>query len=290
MQNTLKTTVLMALLVVVFAYLGKLLGGQQGMILGLIFAAVSNFFSYWFSDKMVLKMYKAKEVNETSAPELYSMVRGLTMNANIPMPKVYIIQNPTPNAFATGRNPEHAAVAVTTGILNLLDHDELSGVIGHELTHIANRDILVQTIAATFAGAISILASIARWGAMLGGGRSRDGENSNPLALIAAMIFAPMAAMLIQMAISRSREYGADKGGAKICGNPLYLARALQKLELGAQHYPMDDATPETAHMFIINPISGLKGIKNLFRTHPITAERIKRLEAMAQNPSLMNG
>lgn len=272
----------MGILMGLFMAIGGALGGQQGMILGFIFAVATNFFSYWFSDKIVLKMYRAQEIDESKAPELYAMVRRLALAASLPMPKVYIIDNSTPNAFATGRNPENAVVAVTTGILQLLDQDELSGVIGHELAHIKHRDILIGSIAATFAGAIAIIANFAKWAAIFGGGRGSNDRGANPMALIATAIFAPMAAMLIQMAISRSREYAADERGGKYCGNPIFLARALQKLEHGVQSRPMDAASPSTAHMFIINPFAGLGGVSALFRTHPVTEERIKRLEQQA--------
>jgi heat shock protein HtpX len=242
-----------------------------------------NFFSYWFSDKIVLRMYGAREVSQGEAPELYGIVAELTSKASLPMPKVYIMENDTPNAFATGRNPEHAAVAVTTGILRILSRDELMGVIGHELSHIQHRDILIGTIAATMAGAISLIASMARWGAMFGGVRSDDeegGGGGNILVVIIVSIFASIAAMLVQMAISRSREYLADEGGAHL-SHPLSLARALGKLEVAAQRVPMD-ANPSTAHMFIVNPLRG-GGVLSLFSTHPPIEERIARLEEMAR-------
>lgn len=248
--------------------------------MALIMAGLMNVVAYWFSDKIVLAMYRAKEVKEAEAPELHSIVRELVMRARIPMPKVYLMDNPTPNAFATGRNPEHAAVAVTTGIMGLLSREELTGVIGHELSHIKNRDILISTIAATIAGAISYLAHIAQWGMMFGG--HRDEDNRNPLGSvlgIVMMILAPIAAMLIQMAISRSREYKADEGGAAICGNPRALADALRKLQTGVRRIPME-ANPSTAHMFIISPLTG-GGLFALFSTHPPIEERIARLEAM---------
>ncbi len=282
-MNTLKTTFLMALMTVLFLVVGKSLGGDQGMKMAFGLAIVMNFFSYWFSDKLVLKMYGAKEVNESEAPQLYAMVRRLAQKGELPMPKVYIVQNPTPNAFATGRSPNHAAVAVTTGILNLLNNDELSGVVGHELSHIRNRDTLIGTIAATFAGAIAMLANLAHYAALFGGHRSDENRRGgHPLIFMLSLIFAPIAATLIQMAISRSREYMADRGGAKLCGNPMALARALDKLQRGAVNMPMD-AKPSTAHMFIVNPLSGLRGLTSLFRTHPLTEERIKRLEEMAR-------
>jgi len=278
--NTLKTTFFLAILAVLFVSVGQMLGGRNGATMALIMAGLMNVVAFWFSDKIVLAMYRAKEVKEAEAPELHSIVRGLVMRAHLPMPKVYIMDNPAPNAFATGRNPEHAAVAVTTGIMGLLSRDELTGVIGHELAHIKNRDILISTIAATIAGAISYLAHIAQWGMMFGG--RRDGEDRNPLGsvlTIVMMILAPIAAMLIQMAISRSREYKADEGGASICGNPRALADALKKLQAGVRRVPME-ANPSTAHMFIVSPLTG-GGLLSLFSTHPPIEERVARLEAM---------
>lgn len=282
MNNTLKTVLFMTVLTVLFVFLGGVLGGRGGMMIAFIFALGMNFFSYWFSDKIVLKMYRAKEVTEGDAPQLYSIVRNLAQKGNLPMPKVYIIQNPTPNAFATGRNPSHAAVAVTTGILQLLDHDEIEGVIAHELSHIYGRDILIGTIAATFAGAIMMMADWARWAMIFGGGRSDDEDNSplGAIGAIAAMIIAPIAAMMVQMAISRSREYLADQRGASLSQKPYALASALQKISYGVQNMPMD-AKPATAHMFIMNPLTG-RNLMNLFSTHPPVEERIKRLQAMS--------
>lgn len=279
--NTLKTTFFLAILAVLFVAIGSLLGGKNGATMALIMAGVMNLGAYWFSDKIVLAMYRAKEVAERDAPELHSIVRQLTVRAQLPMPRVYIMDNPTPNAFATGRNPEHAAVAVTTGILKLLSREELSGVIGHELAHIKNRDILISSIAATIAGAISYLAHMAQWGLMFGG--RRDNEDRNPLGSVIGifiMILAPIAAMLIQMAISRSREYKADESGATVCGNPLALASALKKLQTGVRRIPMQ-ANPSTAHMFIVSPLTG-GGMLSLFSTHPPIEERIARLEAMS--------
>ncbi|MBI5407270.1 MAG: zinc metalloprotease HtpX [Nitrospirae bacterium] len=279
-MNTLKTTFFLAILAVLFVSVGQMLGGRNGATMALIMAGLMNVAAYWFSDKIVLAMYRAKEVKEAEAPELHSIVRGLVMRAHLPMPKVYMMDNPAPNAFATGRNPEHAAVAVTTGIMGLLSREELTGVIGHELSHIKNRDILISTIAATIAGAISYLAHIAQWGMMFGG--RRDAEDRNPLGsilTIVMMILAPIAAMLIQMAISRSREYKADEGGASICGNPRALADALKKLQAGVRRIPME-ANPSTAHMFIVSPLTG-GGLLSLFSTHPPIEERIARLEAM---------
>ena len=279
-MNTLKTTVLMVGLTLVLVWAGAALGGRSGMTMALIFALAMNLFSYWFSDKIVLKMYRAQEVSEGEAPELYSIVRRLSQKAEIPMPKVYIMEQDQPNAFATGRNPSHAAVAVTTGIMRILSREELEGVIGHELSHVKHRDILIGTIAATVAGAISFLAQMAQW-AMIFGGRSDDDEGGSPIAAFVMMIVGPIAALLIQMAISRSREYAADEGGAKLAGNPRFLAGALKKLDMTSKRIPME-ARPATAHMFIVNPLSG-GGLLKLFSTHPPIEERIARLEAMAR-------
>jgi heat shock protein HtpX len=282
-MNQFKTFFLMLVLTVIFILVGTVIGGKSGAIYAFIFAALMNFFSYWFSDKIVLRMYGAREVSQGEAPELYGIVAELTSKASLPMPKVYIMENDTPNAFATGRNPEHAAVAVTSGILRILSRDELMGVIGHELSHIQHRDILIGTIAATMAGAISILATMARWGAMFGGVRSDNeegGGGGNILVVIIVSIFASIAAMLVQMAISRSREYLADEGGAHL-SHPLSLAKALGKLEVAAQRVPMN-ANPSTAHMFIVNPLRG-GGVLSLFSTHPPIEERIARLEEMAR-------
>jgi len=279
-MNFFKTTILLAVLTAMLVFAGDALGGRSGAITALIFAGIMNFVTYWFSDKIVLMMYRAKPVTEADAPELYAITRDLTMKAGLPMPKVYIMGNDTPNAFATGRNPGHAAVAVTTGIMRLLSREELTGVLAHELAHIQNRDILISTIAATIAGAISYLAHMAQWAAMFGGARDNEREG-NPIALIVMMIVAPLAAMIIQMAISRSREYGADMGGARICGNPLSLANALRKLEYANKRIPMVGANAATSHMFIVNPLSG-GSLLRLFSTHPPIEERIKRLEAMA--------
>lgn len=273
----------MLVLTFLFILVGTAIGGRNGAVYAFIFAALMNFFAYWFSDKIVLRMYGAKEISQSEAPELYQMVGELVNKASLPMPRVYIIENDTPNAFATGRNPEHAAVAVTSGILRILSKEELMGVIGHELSHIRHRDILISTIAATLAGAISVLASMARWGAMFGGYRSDDEKGvggGNILVVIIVSIFASVAAMLIQMAISRSREYLADEGGAHLA-HPLSLAKALGKLEIAAQRIPME-ANPSTAHMFIVNPLRG-GGVLSLFSTHPPIEERIARLEEMAR-------
>jgi heat shock protein HtpX len=278
-MNTLKTMTLMVGLTLLLVWAGAAFGGKSGMTIALIFATMMNVFTYWFSDKIVLKMYGAHEVTKNEAPELYSMLRRLTQKAGLPMPKLYIINQPQPNAFATGRNPKHAAVAVTTGIMKTLSVEELEGVIGHELAHIKHRDILISTIAATIAGAISYLAYMAQW-AMIFGGRDDD-EGGNPFAAIVMMIVAPIAAMIIQMAISRSREYAADSGGAKIAGNPRYLANALKKLHMASQRIPLK-AQPATAHMFIVNPLSG-GSVARLFSTHPPIEERIARLEEMGR-------
>ncbi len=279
-MNAIKTMVLMVALTVLFVFVGSAIGGKAGMTYALILALGMNFFAYWFSDKIVLAMYGAQPVSEVEAPELYSIVRQLAHNAGIPMPKVYVIDAEQPNAFATGRNPEHGVVAVTTGIMRILTREELAGVIAHELAHIKNRDILVSTIAAAIAGAISYLAQMAQW-ALMFGGRSSDEDRGNPFAALLMVIIAPIAAMLIQLAISRSREYGADEGGAKISGNPLYLANALRKLHFASQRIPME-ANPATSHMFIVNPLSGGSGLAKLFSTHPPIEERIERLEKMA--------
>jgi heat shock protein HtpX len=255
-------------------------------------AGAMNFFSYWFSDKIVLKMYGGQAITANDDPELYGMVHELATKAGLPMPKVYVIPEETPNAFATGRNPEHAAVAVTLGIRRILNRRELAGVLGHELSHVKHRDILISSIAATLAGAISYLAYMAQWGMMLGSSRDREegGGGANLLGLLFMMIVAPMAAMLIQMAVSRSREYMADEGGAKVTGDPLALASALRKLHMGAQNIPLqvNDATANaTAHMFIVNPLTG-GGLANLFSTHPAMEERIARLEAMSRDMSYL--
>jgi len=279
-MGTLKTTFLMALLTVLLVTAGSMLGGQGGMMMAFVFALVMNGVSYWFSDKIVLRMYGAQELDPQAAPKLFQIVQELALRAGIPMPKVYVIPQDTPNAFATGRNENHAAVAVTEGIVRKLNENELRGVLAHELAHIKNRDILIGTIAATMAGAISMLANIAQWG-MIFGGRSDDNrEGGHPIVALAMIIIAPLAAMIVQLAISRSREYGADATGAAISGDPMSLANALRKLHLGVERIPMD-ANPATAHMFIVNPLTG-GGLMNLFSTHPAMEERIRRLEQMA--------
>ena len=277
--NWLKTTVLMAAIVALFGAIGGYLGGANGMIMALIFGGAMNFFAYWFSDKMVLRMYNAQEVDETSAPQFYAMVRELAQRAGLPMPRVYLIDVAQPNAFATGRNPENAAVAATTGILNLLSAREIRGVMAHELAHVQHRDILISTISATMAGAISALANFA----MFFGGRDSEGRPANPVASILVALLAPLAASLIQMAISRAREYEADRGGAEICGDPNALADALTKIDRYARGIPMQVAEehPATAQMMIMNPLSG-GGIAGLFSTHPATEERVARLRALA--------
>jgi len=278
MENRVKTVLLLTVLTIFLIFIGKLLGGRQGMYLAFILALGMNFFSYWFSDKIVLRMYRAQEVSPTEAPQIHQMVEELAHEAGIPKPRVYLIPDDSPNAFATGRNPQHAAVAATQGIIRLLTPVELKGVLGHELGHVLNRDILISTIAATLAGAIMILASMARWGAILGMGRD-DEEGGGILGVLVMSIIAPIAAMLIQMAISRSREYLADETGARLTHNPESLARALEKLSLGTQRIPMD-ASPATAHMFIVNPLTG-RSLMNLFSTHPPIEERVERLRAM---------
>jgi heat shock protein HtpX len=283
-MNTTKTIVLMVALTVLLVFVGGALGGRQGMIVAFVFASAMNLFSYWFSDKLVLRMYSAQEVSEAEAPMLYGVTRDLATRMNMPMPRVYIIPSEAPNAFATGRNPNHAAVAATEGILRLLTREELMGVMAHELGHVGNRDILIGTIAATMAGAISMLAHMAQWAMIFGGGGRRDREGGGGLiGSLAMIILAPLAAALIQMAISRSREYQADASGAHISGNPLALASALRKLQTGSQRVPLD-ANPATAHMFIVNPLRG-GGIVNLFSTHPPLEDRIARLERMAYGP-----
>jgi heat shock protein HtpX len=279
-MNNIKTMFLLVLLTLILVWAGAAMGGKQGMTIALVLAFGMNFFAYWFSDKIVLRMYGAKEVEEFEAPELYGIVRRLTQKAGMPMPRVYIIEEDQPNAFATGRNPEHAAVAVTTGIMRILSQEELAGVIGHELSHIRHRDILISTIAATIAGAISYLAQMAQWAMIFGSNRGDDEEGGNPIAALVMMIVGPIAALIVQMAISRSREYLADEGGARLVGNPRYLANALRKLHFASQKIPMD-ANPATSHMFIVNPLSG-GGLLKLFSTHPPIEERIARLESMS--------
>jgi heat shock protein HtpX len=281
-MNTAKTIGLMVFMTLLLVFVGAAIGGRSGMVFAFGMAVLMNVGSYWFSDKIVLRMYRAQPVSEAEAPELYAIVRTLVQKAGMPMPKVYIIPEETPNAFATGRNPEHAVVAVTQGIMRILSREELAGVIAHELAHIKHRDMLTGTIVATIAGAISMLAQMAQWAMIFGGGRRDDDEGGNPIVALVMMIVAPIAAMIVQMAISRTREYEADKGGAQLVGNPSGLANALLKLEKGSQIVPMEDAKPATAHMFIVNPLMG-GGLMNLFSTHPPIAERVKRLNEMAR-------
>ncbi len=285
-MNYFKTFLLMLFLTAILIVAGGMMGGETGMIIALVLAAAMNIGSYWFSDKIVLSVYHATPVTESEQPKLYSIVRNLATRGNIPMPKVYTLDEDAPNAFATGRNPQHAAVCVTTGIMRILDDNELSGVIGHELTHVKNRDILIGSIAATVTGAVSILAWMAEWGAILGGfGGGNDDREGNIVGIIAMAIIAPLIATIIQLAISRQREYAADKGGARLSGNPLYLASALNKLEAGNDEMPMskNQMTNATAHMFIVNPIKGVT-FKKLFSTHPPTEDRIKKLREMARS------
>jgi heat shock protein HtpX len=280
MSNIFKTGLLLAVLTAMLVVIGGAIGGQHGMIVAFVLALGMNFFSYWFSDKMVLAMYGARPIEEAQAPALYAMVRRLATRAQIPMPRVYMMESDTPNAFATGRNPEHAAIAVTEGIMRILDQDELEGVLAHELSHVKNRDVLISTIAATLAGAITYLAHMAQWAAIFGGGRRDDDEGgSSPIAMIAMAIVAPIAAMLVQMAVSRSREFQADATGARLAGRTWGLSKALEKLQMAQQVVPMD-ANPATAHLFIVNPLSG-RALMNLFSTHPPLEERIARLRAM---------
>jgi heat shock protein HtpX len=281
MTSIFKTTVLLGALTGLLMLIGGLVGGRHGVELAFIIAAVMNFFSYWFSDKMVLAAYGAQPIDASSAPDLFSIVQELAQQAHIPMPRLYLIDSDTPNAFATGRNPNHAAVAVTRGILRICSRDELKGVLAHELSHVLNRDILTSSIAATLAGAIMMMGTWLRWGAIFGlGGRSDDDERGGIAGLLIAGILAPIAASLIQLAISRTREYQADASGARLSHNPLYLANALRKLEAANERMPLD-AGPATAHLFIVNPLSA-QGLTRLFSTHPPIEERIRRLEQMA--------
>lgn len=280
MNNTVKTALLLGALTGLLMLIGGLIGGRGGVFIAFIFAMVLNFGSYWFSDKIVLKMYKAQEVSENSAPELYNIVRNLALKAGLPTPRIFIIPEETPNAFATGRNAKHAVVAVTEGIMRILNKEELEGVIAHELSHIQNKDMLISSIAATLAGAIVMLAHMAQWAAIFGGGRSDDEDNGGGIiGLIAMAILAPLAATIIQMAISRSREYLADASGARITKNPYGLAAALEKLTKASKIIPMN-ANPSTAHLFIVNPLTG-KSLLNIFSTHPPLEERISRLRSM---------
>jgi heat shock protein HtpX len=286
-MNYVKTAMLLAVLTAIFVALGGLVGGGTGMLIAFIVAMGMNFFSYWNSDKMVLRMYGAREVDATSAPEYYGVVRDLAQRAGLPMPRVYVMDSPQPNAFATGRNPSHAAVCASTGLLQALNRDEIAGVMAHELAHIKNHDTLTMTIAAAIGGAISMLAQYMQFGMMVGGGGGQDNRGGGAMGMVGsllAILVAPLAAMLVQMAISRSREYGADRMGAEICGRPLWLASALAKIQNYAHQIPNEEAeaAPATAHMFIINPLSG-QGMDNLFSTHPNTENRIAALDALAR-------
>jgi len=279
-MNSFKTAFLMALMMVLFLFVGSALGGETGMMIAFFFSLALNFGSYWFSDKIVLKMYRAQEVSRSDYPELFNIVEKLAQKAFTPMPKVYIMNNPNPNAFATGRNPDNAAVAVTTGLMSILNKDEIAGVISHELIHVKNRDILIGTIAATLVGTITFIARMAGYAAMFGSGRDRD--DSSGISSLILIILSPIIALLIQLAISRSREYMADEGGAAISGQPLSLASALEKLSLAGKRIPMKNAGTSSAHMFIVNPLSS-KSFTKIFSTHPPIEERIKRLREIAQ-------
>jgi heat shock protein HtpX len=282
MGNMLKTAVLLAALTALLLLIGDFLGGAQGMAVAFLFALLINFGSYWFSDRIVLAMYGAQPVDEAAAPEIYRVIRTLTTRAGLPMPRVYVIPEDTPNAFATGRNPSHAAVAVTQGILRILSEDELEGVLAHELSHVKNRDTLTMTLAATLAGAVTMVARMAGYAAMFGGRRSDDEDSGgSAIGAIVMMIVAPIAAILIQLAISRAREFQADASGARMAGRPWGLAKALEKLEIASKLSPMD-ASPATAHLFIVNPLRGAGGLSTLFSTHPPIEERIARLRAMS--------
>lgn len=278
MGNALKTGVLLVVLTVLFMAIGSYVGGRGGMVMAFAIAVLMNAGAYWFSDKIVLKMYRAQEISEAEAPELHAMVHRLATAASVPMPKVYILPSDSPNAFATGRNPGHAAVAVTRGIMKILAPDELEGVLAHEMAHVKNRDILIGTVAATLAGAIMMLARFAQFAAIFGGGRDRD-EGGGALGLLAMAIIAPIGAMLVQMAVSRSREYQADATGARFCGRPDSLARALEKISGTSRRVPLE-STPATAHMFIMSPLSG-RGMMSLFSTHPPVEKRVERLRTM---------
>lgn len=288
-MNIFKTAILMALMTGLMVAVGRMIGGSTGAMIMLVIAIGMNFFSYWFSDSIVLKSYNAREVSEADAPQLYGIVEKLAKNADLPMPRVYVIDSDVPNAFATGRNPSHAAVAVTTGIMKALDANEISGVLGHELAHVKHRDILIGTIAAAMAGVISLVADIVQWGAIFG--TRSDDDNGGWIGTLATIIIAPLAATLIQLAVSRSREYDADKTGGEICGNPMYLANALEKIEYYASHAaPMRQAGTATAHMFIVNPLeNSKKTLKNLFSTHPDTDDRIAHLREQARDMRLLN-
>ena len=287
-MNILKTAFLMTVMTLLLVWLGEAIAGPRGAWMFLIIAGVMNFVSYWFSDKMVLAMYRAKPIARAQAPELYTIVEGLAQKSNTPVPRVYRIPSDSPNAFATGRDPKHAAVAVTEGIMKILDRNEMEAVLAHELGHVHNRDILIGSVVATLAGAISMISRAAMWGAMFGGGGGRR-RGGNPIALLVAMIVAPIAAVIVQLAISRTREFAADKTGAQTCGHPLALASALRKLERGTQAQPLENATQATAHQFIVNPLRG-QSLAGLFSTHPSTADRIARLEDIARSMGQLGG
>lgn len=283
--NTIKTVGLLTTLTMLLVLIGQYVGGAGGAAVFLLIALVMNMGAWWFSDKLALRMAGAREVSPEEAPELHSMIEHLAMLARLPKPRVYIIENESPNAFATGRNPEHAAVAVTTGIQHLLNKDELAGVLAHELAHIRNRDTLISAVVATVAGAITWIASMLKWGAIFGGFGRNSEEGGNVVGMLALAILAPIAAMIIQLAISRSREFSADATGARILGDPLPLASALEKLQYGVQRRPMAKASPATQHLYIVNPVAGVNASK-LFSTHPPTEERVARLQQMALQPS----
>jgi len=286
--NVLKVTFLLALMTAIFVGMGALVGGQIGMVIAFVIALGMNAFSFWNSDSLVLRMHGAQEVDARSAPDYYRIIEDLAQRAGLPMPRVYVMHSPQPNAFATGRSPTHAAVCASTGLLEALDREEIAGVMAHELAHIRNRDTLIMTVAATIAGAISMLANFLQFSMLFGGARSDNSRGIGIIGTLVAVIVAPLAAMLVQMAISRSREYVADRGGAEICGNPLWLASALEKIQSAAHRVPMESAEemPASAHMFIINPLTG-RGFDNLFSTHPDTANRIAELQALAQEMNI---
>ena len=281
-MNRVKSVMLLTLLSLILMAIGGVVGGQNGAMTMFLISLAINFYTYWNSDKMALRAYNAQPLDESQVPELYELVRELCRKAELPMPRLYVIPTDVPNAFATGRDPEHAAVAVTEGILSMLNRDELAGVISHELSHVKHRDTLIMTLSASIATAISYIANIAQWAAIFGTARDEDGNRSNPIALIVTIVIAPLAASLIQLALSRSREYMADASGARICGNPLALASALLKLDDYAHHRVIPDAKPATSGLFIINPLAGVGGVANLFSTHPSTEERVKKLREIA--------
>ena len=281
-MNRVKSVMLLTLLSLILMAIGGVVGGQNGAMTMFLISLAINFYTYWNSDKMALRAYNAQPLAESQVPELYELVRELCRKAELPMPRLYVIPTDVPNAFATGRDPEHAAVAVTEGILSMLNRDELAGVISHELSHVKHRDTLIMTLSASIATAISYIANIAQWAANIGTPRDEDGNRSNPIALIVPIVIAPLAATLIQFALSRSREYMADASGARICGKPLALASALLKLDDYAHHRVIPDAKPATSGLFIINPLAGVGGVANLFSTHPSTEERVKKLREIA--------